>query len=110
MCSAPAELDVHFVRDVSFESDVRFAREDAEHITSLCDETVAKQRRNTSLCVSTTSLWRSHNITLYKRPKVCYNAAYYHMLKKNRNTVFIHILSIKGMNNVLMNQLLKLFD
>ena len=38
------------------------------------------------------------------------NAAYYHMLKKNRNTVFIHIPSIKGMNNVLMNQLLKLFD
>ena len=36
MCSAPAERDVHFVRDVSFGSDVRFAREDAEHITSLC--------------------------------------------------------------------------
>jgi len=56
MCSVCAERDVHFVRDVSFGSDVRFAREDAEHITSLCDETVAKQRRNTSL-------WRSHNIT-----------------------------------------------
>ena len=38
MCSACAERDVHFVRDVSFGSDVRFAREDAEHITSLCDE------------------------------------------------------------------------
>ena len=38
MCSAYAERDVHFVRDVSFGSDVRFAREDAEHITSLCDE------------------------------------------------------------------------
>ena len=25
-------------RDVCFASDVRFAREDAEHITSLCDE------------------------------------------------------------------------
>jgi len=36
MCSAPAERDAHFVRDVSFGSDVRFAREDAEHITSLC--------------------------------------------------------------------------
>ena len=34
------------------------------------------------------------------------NAAYYYMLKKNRNTVFIHIPSIKGMNNSLMNQLL----
>ena len=38
MCSACAERDVHFVRDVCFASDVRFAREDAEHITSLCDE------------------------------------------------------------------------
>ena len=36
MCSAYAERDAHFVRDVSFGSDVRFAREDAEHITSLC--------------------------------------------------------------------------
>ena len=27
MCSAPAERDAHFVRDVSFGSDVRFARE-----------------------------------------------------------------------------------
>jgi len=38
MCSAPAERDVHFVRDVSFGNDVRFAREDAEDITSLCDQ------------------------------------------------------------------------
>ena len=38
MCSAPAERDAHFVRDVAFGSDVRFAREDAEHVTSLCDE------------------------------------------------------------------------
>ena len=38
MCSACAERDAHFVRDVCFASDVRFAREDAEHITSLCDE------------------------------------------------------------------------
>ena len=28
----------HFVRDVSFGNDVRFAREDAKHITSLCDQ------------------------------------------------------------------------
>jgi len=38
MCSAGAERDVHFMRDVSFGSDVRFAREDAEHITSLCEQ------------------------------------------------------------------------
>ena len=36
------------------------------------------------------------------------NAAYYHTLKRNRNTVFIHIPSIKGMNDVLMNKLLKI--
>ena len=35
MCSAGAERDVHFVRDVACGSDVRCARE-AEHITSLC--------------------------------------------------------------------------
>ena len=34
-CVPQAERDVHFVRDVSFGSEVRFAREDAEHITSL---------------------------------------------------------------------------
>ena len=38
MCSAYAERDAYCVRDVTFGSDVRFAREDAEHITSLCDE------------------------------------------------------------------------
>jgi hypothetical protein len=36
------------------------------------------------------------------------NAAYYHMLKKNRNTVFIHIPSMKGMNPSLMNKLLQM--
>ncbi len=33
------------------------------------------------------------------------NAAYYHMLKKNPNTVFIHIPSIKGMTECLMKKL-----
>ena len=56
MCSACAERDVPFGRDVCFASDVRFAREEAEHITSLCDEvaihhygeaiTSLRQRRN----------------------------------------------------------------
>ena len=36
------------------------------------------------------------------------NAAYYHMLKRNRNTVFIHIPSTKGMNPSLMNKLLQM--
>ena len=38
------------------------------------------------------------------------NAAYYHMLKKNPNTVFIHIPSLKGMSVELMNKLIKVFD
>ena len=37
------------------------------------------------------------------------NAAYYHMLKKNLNTVFIHILSLRGMNETLMNRLAEMF-
>ena len=49
-CVPQAERDVHFVRDVSFGSDVRFAREQGTHHITL------RQRRNTSL-------WRSHNIT-----------------------------------------------
>lgn len=34
------------------------------------------------------------------------NAAYYHMLKKNPNTVFIHIPSIKRMNDDFMKKLM----
>ena len=52
MCSARAEHDAHFVRDVCFASDVRFVCEDAEHITSL------RQRRN---------------ITIYKIQNLWYN-------------------------------------
>lgn len=37
------------------------------------------------------------------------NAAYYHMLKKNPNTVFIHIPSLKGMTDILMNKLQRAF-
>ena len=37
------------------------------------------------------------------------NAAYYYMLKKNPNTIFIHIPSLKGMNYTLMNKLANLF-
>ena len=36
------------------------------------------------------------------------NAAFYHMLKKNRNTVFIHIPSISGMNNCLKEAIIEL--
>ncbi len=37
------------------------------------------------------------------------NAAYYHMLKKNPNTVFIHIPSLKGMSIEMMNRLIRIF-
>ena len=38
------------------------------------------------------------------------NAAYYYMLKKNPNTVFIHIPSLKGMSIEMMNRLIKIFS
>ena len=38
------------------------------------------------------------------------NAAYYHMLKKNPNTVFIHIPSLKGMRIELMDKLIAFFN
>ena len=37
------------------------------------------------------------------------NAAFYHMLCISKNTVLIHIPSIKGMNDTLMKQLLNMF-
>ena len=65
MCSAYAERDVPFGRDVCFASDVRFAREDAEHITSLCDEGAIHHYGK-----AITSLRQCRNITLYKRLKL----------------------------------------
>lgn len=38
------------------------------------------------------------------------NAAFYHMLKKNKNTVFIHIPSIAGINNCLIEDILELIN
>lgn len=37
------------------------------------------------------------------------NAAYYHMLKKNKNTVFIHIPSLSGMSVTMMDSLVAFF-
>ena len=58
MCSACAERDVPLGRDVCFASDVRFAREDAEHITSLCDGVAIHHygEATTSLRLAATSL------------------------------------------------------
>ncbi len=49
-----------------------------------------------------------HSISDAPTQYLC-NAAYYHMLCKNRNTVFLHIPSAKGMNDELMERLLTLF-
>lgn len=49
-----------------------------------------------------------HSISNIPTQYLC-NAAYYHMLCKNTNTVFVHIPSIRGMNNALMDRLLALF-
>lgn len=48
--------------------------------------------------------------TVSNKP-TCYlcNAAYYHMLKKNPNTVFIHIPSIEGMTTELMKKFITVF-
>jgi len=52
--------DVAFGSDVHCVSDVSPRGEVGKHHITL------RRRSKTSLCVSTTSLWRSHNITLYK--------------------------------------------
>ena len=46
MCSTCAERDAHFVRDVSFGSDERFAREDAEHITKTVNNALSDEARD----------------------------------------------------------------
>ncbi|MBQ9744889.1 MAG: hypothetical protein IJW19_07185 [Clostridia bacterium] len=46
----------------------------------------------------------------YSPTKYLCNAAFYHMLKKNKNTVFIHIPSISGMNNCLMEDIIELLN
>ncbi len=51
-CVPQAERDAHFVRDVAFGSDVPFGRVKGTHHITL------RYQRNTSLCVSTTSLAR----------------------------------------------------
>ena len=38
------------------------------------------------------------------------NAAFYHMLKKNKNTVFIHIPSIAGVDNCLKEAIIELLN
>ena len=38
------------------------------------------------------------------------NFAYYHMLKKNKNTVFIHIPSIAGVDNCLKEAIIELLN
>ena len=66
MCSACAERDVHFVRDVSFGSDVRFSCEQRTHHFAPLAQYIIVSIANyiTAAC---------RNITLYKRPKACYN-------------------------------------
>lgn len=49
-----------------------------------------------------------HHISDTPTQYLC-NAAYYHMLRKTGNTVFIHIPSIKGMDHGFMEQLVSLF-
>ena len=49
-----------------------------------------------------------HSISDMPTQYLC-NAAYYHMLCRNKNTVFIHIPSVKGWNDTLTDRLLMLF-
>ena len=73
MCSARAERDAPFGRDVCFASDVRFAREEANFI-SHCDQN--RRRREQYFTISARKLFHIRcqpNISLYKPPLLCYN-------------------------------------
>lgn len=49
----------------------------------------------------------SYHVSSRPTKYIC-NAAYWHMLRKNKNTVFIHIPSIKRMDSVFMDSLVEL--
>ena len=64
MCSVHPERDVHFVRDAAFGSDVCFAREYAEHVTSLCTVGAIHHRASVQhhFGVADTSLVKNYRI------------------------------------------------
>ena len=73
-CVPQAERDVPFGRDVCFASDVRFAREDAEHITSLCAKGAIHHygKAITSLRLAATSLFtNSPNYAIINSERRC---------------------------------------
>ena len=76
------------------------ARYNSEHICTDFDLLPLERKLNESnipYCISN------------KQTRYLCNAAYYCMLKKNPNTIFIHIPSLNGMNDTLMNKLAELF-
>lgn len=69
MCSAAAERDVHFVRDVSYGSDVRLRHVmEAEHISSLCGKAAI---HHYAVSISSLSPWGQSS--LYKQIIICYH-------------------------------------
>ncbi len=50
----------------------------------------------------------SYTVSNHPTSYLC-NAAYYHMLRKNLNSVFIHIPSLRGMTPEMMEKLIALF-
>lgn len=76
------------------------AEYNGERIFTEFDISELKKRINNKL---------SYSIS-YSPTKYLCNAAFYHMLKKNKNTVFIHIPSISGMNNCLIEDIIELLN
>ena len=76
------------------------ARYNGEHISTEFDLLPLERKLNESNV--------SYSVSAKPTRYLC-NAAYYHMLKKNPNAVFIHIPSLKGMNDALMSKLTEIF-
>lgn len=92
-------VDKGLDREVRIETCAKYNNLDAIHtlfnVQALSDQMTAHQIRH----------YISNKPTQY----LC-NAAYYHMLQKNQNAVFIHIPSIKGMDNGFMAELVTFFS
>ncbi len=73
------------------------------------DETVFTEFDIHHLKIMLRSAGISYTISDKPTSYLC-NAAYYHMIKKNPNTVFIHIPSLKGMSIELMDKLINTFN
>lgn len=71
-------------------------------------ETVTTKSRISQLEEQLKAVGISYAVSNQPTSYLC-NAAYYHMLRKNPNSIFIHIPSLRGMTPEMMKKLIEIF-